>query len=171
MLLNFCIFYALFVASPILSSLVNMSSAQQMQLLYKADISFYTGYVGYRSIFRKAIAVHLFQIIIFAVFIPIDCIILTLGDKMVAALAIAAGNSLISLLIVIYEYYVLFKKNAIFSYCLLARDTNHATNEPVTRLDSIEDCTSEAMLHYAGGVPVAGFNEQVISIYGNIACN
>jgi hypothetical protein len=84
-------------------------SSDLVNVLFKADISFYRGYTAYRSNFRKALGVHLFEIIMFAIFIPIDCTLLSLGDKMVAALAVAAADSLVSLLIILYEYNVLFR--------------------------------------------------------------
>lgn len=109
-------------------------SSEQVQLLYKADISFYGGYVTYRTTYRRALAIHIFEVIMFAVFIPIDCTLMNIGEKMIAALAIAAADSVISLLIILYQYHLLFARSTILSYCLLARDTYHATGEPVTSL-------------------------------------
>jgi hypothetical protein len=137
--------------------------------LYKPDISFYLGFVLYRSDYRKAMAIHIIEIVMFAVIIPIDCIILAPGDKMLVALAIAAADSVVSLLLVVYQYYILFKTAPILSYCLLARDTHHSTAEPVTNLSSIETCTSQEMLHSGSAAPVAGVAEEYLNIYGSIA--
>lgn len=93
----------------------------------KADISFYKGYVSFRSSYRFSLAIHILEVIMLAVFIPIDCKLLTVGDMMVAALAIAAVHSGISLLIVSYQYNMLFVKFGIDGYCQLARDTQHST--------------------------------------------
>lgn len=144
-------------------------SSQQVQLLYKPDASFYRGFVWYRSAHRKALAIHSFEIAMFAIFIPIDCTVSEVGDKMAWALGIAAADSLISLLIVLYSYCTIFARSSILSYCLLARDVNHATTEPVTSLESIEECTNQAILFFAAGVESAGASEQVINIYSNIA--
>lgn len=93
----------------------------------KADISFYNGFVSYRSSYRFSLAIHIIEVVMFAVFIPIDCTLLTIGDRMVATLAIAATDSVISLLIIAYQYGMMFTRLGINGYCQLARDTQHST--------------------------------------------
>jgi hypothetical protein len=145
------------------------AALEQVQAAFKADISFNRGYSSYRSDYRKLLWIHSVEIIMFAVIIPIDCTLLTIGDKMPVALGIAAADSLVSLLIVIYKYYALFVNRPIEKYVLLARDILHVTAEPITSFQSEATCTSETVLFAQSGVDVAGLNDQIIKVYGNIA--
>lgn len=43
------------------------------------------------------------------------------------AFGIAAADSLISLLIILYLYYNNFAKNTVVNYCIVARNTLHTT--------------------------------------------
>lgn len=105
-----------------------------------------------------------------AVLIPIDLTILTAGNKMITALVIALADSVVSLLISLYLYIILFMRAHIRSYCILAGDSHHITNQPITNMDTIEDCTSQDILHAATGTQLEGMAEQFVNIYGNIAC-
>lgn len=139
-------------------------------MAYKADYSFYRGYVNYRHGFRKAITIHIIEIIMLAVLIPIDSTILTAGNKMITALAIALADSVVSLLISLYLYLILFVRAHVRSYCILASDAHHITSQPITSMDTIESCTSQEILHAATGTQLEGMAEQFVNIYGNIAC-
>lgn len=104
------------------------------------------------------------------VLIPIDSTILTSGNKMSTALSIALADSVVSLFISLYLYIMLFMKAQIRFYCMLARDAHHTTNQPITNMDTIEDCTSQDILHANTGTQLEGMTEQFVNIYGNIAC-
>lgn len=103
-------------------------SSNEMIPYFKADISFYRGYLSYQSSYRRVLVIHIIEIIMFAVIIPIDCVLLKITEKMPIALGIAAADSFISLLIICYHYYSLFANKTIENYCILARDTLHATH-------------------------------------------
>lgn len=105
----------------------------------------------------------------FAVIIPIDAVVLKMTEKMPIALAIAAADSFISLLIICYHYYSLFGHRTVENYCILARDTFHATHEPVESLTHLHHCTSNTVLYASAELMVAGVDEAVIRVYGNIA--
>ncbi len=87
-----------------------MSSGQISPALNKADISFFRAYVSHRSDYRKSLFIHLIEIAMFAVIIPIDFTLLEVGDKMGGALIIGAADSFISLIIIGSIYYTLFSK-------------------------------------------------------------
>lgn len=103
-------------------------SSSEFVPYFKADIAFHRGYISYQSGYRRALAIHIIELIMFAVFIPIDAVLLKITEKMPIALGIAAADSFISLLIICYHYYTLFAHKTIESYCILARDTFHATH-------------------------------------------
>ena len=89
-----------------------------------------------------------------SIVLPIDLTILTPGEKVIAALWIAIADAVVSFLIKLYVYYIQFIKEPVILFCLLAADTNHATNDPVTDTQTIEACTNEEILHFATGAPV-----------------
>jgi len=72
----------------------------------------------------------------FSVVLPIDRTILTAGEKMIAALSIALADSIISFLITLYAYSIQFIQQPVLNFCILAADTNHATTEPATDMQT-----------------------------------
>ncbi len=104
-----------------------MSSGQIIPIQNKADLSFFYGYKQHRSDYRKYLVIHIFEVIMFAAIIPIDYLLLEVGNKMAGALIIGAADSLISLIILVCVYNVFFVKDQMQHYCELARDTYHAT--------------------------------------------
>lgn len=131
-------------------------SSNQLTPYFKADIAFQRGYTNYQSGYRRALAVHIIELVMFAVIIPIDAAVLKMTEKMPIALGIAAADSFISLLIICYQYYSLFANNPVENYCILARDTLHTTNEPVESLAGLHHCTSNTVLFAGVELMVAG---------------
>jgi len=95
---------------------------------YKADIAFYKGFNLLKSAFRRDIIVHLIQAIILTTFIPIDIIIMSVGENAVPALAVGLASAMFSIIMVGYEYYFIFVRQSPLAYCLLARELLHVTN-------------------------------------------
>lgn len=67
-----------------------------------------------------------------AIFLPIDIVVLTPGALMVIAISLALAASIICTVVLLIEYYMLFKQYGIIGYCQLARDTLHTTEERIT---------------------------------------
>ena len=55
---------------------------------------------------------------------------------MIAALSIALADSIISFLITLYAYSIQFIQQPVLNFCILAADTNHATTEPATDMQT-----------------------------------
>lgn len=103
---------------------------------YKADIAFYKGYELLKNTYHKEIFAHLLQTVALIVFIPIDATLLQTGDNILSAEGVALGAALISSILLIYQYYLIFKKYSLLGYCQMARDTRHTTNEPISNNQS-----------------------------------
>lgn len=112
----------------------------------KADISFRLGYRQFRNSFLRDLVVHLIQAVTLVVFMPIDATLLVTGDKMMAAEGVALGAAVISCIILIYQYWLVFRREGLIGYLQLARDTLHATTEQVTEGSSERGCTSATIL-------------------------
>lgn len=85
-------------------------SAQQVNVFNKADISFLNGFRKHRASYRQTIAFNIIKVALFVIFIPIDCTLLTLGNRIIVAEAVALAISICSLIIAIYQYYTCFIK-------------------------------------------------------------
>ena len=83
-------------------------SQQKLEEVRKVDLSFYGGYTTYRGEFRKVLLIHVFEMVMLSVFIPIDSTRLVMGNRMAASLAIALADAILSFLIMGLIYYKLF---------------------------------------------------------------
>jgi hypothetical protein len=111
-------------------------SDNAMEGYFKADIAFYRGHQLYRNTQRRDLALHILQTLLMIIFLPIDATLLTTGNRILAAEGVALAVSLFSSLLLAHQYHLLFRKYGLLGFLQMARDTQHATPEPVDCSDS-----------------------------------
>jgi predicted membrane channel-forming protein YqfA (hemolysin III family) len=106
-------------------------SHQNVEVIKKADISFYNGFTNYRFEYRINLAIHIFKMLMITIFIPIDATKLIMGDKMATSLALALFSSFVSFCLMSSIYYNMFGNLDVRGFLDMAKYINHSTNEKI----------------------------------------
>ena len=102
----------------------------------KADISFKIGWEKYRTDQRKPLAIHVIQMAILLVFLPLDVALLEPDFRIIITVSISLAVAILSFIIVIVFYCKIFGNNEMQDFLTLAKELQHATEERIDFPDS-----------------------------------